>query len=140
MNGFAYRLNRVKKNWPSLLFLTVWQTALNFTFPALERLGGLWYFAVGSLLSIWCIIVFVHLAMYPEKLRPLLTFEFFDNFPDAIFVKRLFVAFMVAINLACYFTFWYIDYYAMPSIWYLIWGLHGLITFMIMDEIIRKDD
>lgn len=138
MNIFKDRWPQFKEEWPTLAYLTVVQIWLSFNWPVFVRLGSPFNIVVPVLVSIACTIFHTYVLLFPECLVRQMSLEFFDDFPDPVFFKRMHRAFMVAIFHLVYLYMWYIDCYRMPTIWYFVSYVYSVITYMLIYNAVKK--
>jgi hypothetical protein len=123
---FSY--HKLKQEFISVLGLSLFQIWWNFNFPAVIRLGS--FYAL--MLSVVTTISYAWLFSDAQRFRPMLELETFDDAPNAQLLKDFMRAGWLIIAHIVMLYMWYINYFLMPSIYYVIWYAHCLITFTVL--------
>lgn len=132
MNRSRDHWAQLKKEFPSLMYLLIVQTWLNFNFPAFTRLGSPINTLFSIAISIISCVVYLHVFLFPENYAPQLHLQFLDLFPDPAFYKNIFRTGMILVFHFAFLYMWHTDYYGISALWYLILYLHSTISFILM--------
>ena len=132
-------LIRLKRELPSLIYLSIVQTYLNFTFPVFIRLGKPLNLIIPLALSIFCIFIYVYLLGFSKGLVGFHHQEHFDNAPTEIRDKlKIYenIWLIIIAHLMLLYT-WYYNIYNIHSIFYLIYYLHSFITILLIGRAVK---
>jgi hypothetical protein len=129
---------KLKQNIAALLYLCVIQTWWNFKFPAFIRLGTPWNILVSTGLSIACILIYFSIFVYPEKYAPSFNLEYLNEAPISWNLKQIHRMLFFLLMHSAFFYMWYMDFYHMPSLYYLFWYVHCAIVFIIIAHSIQE--
>lgn len=83
------------------------------------------------MLSVATTISYVWLFSDAQRFRPMLELETFDDAPHAQLLKNLMRAGWLIVAHIAVFYMWYTNYFFMSNIYYVIWYVHCVITFVI---------
>lgn len=131
-------LFQLKQEAFPILYLSIVQTWLIFNFPAYIRLGNPWYWIVSIILSIFGIILYIVLILFPERYAPSYNVSFLDDAPNASTFKKIYKAICLLIAISTMLYFWHIDYYRMLNIDYLILYTHSIIVSLFFIRRIKR--
>ena len=121
-----------------LLYLLIIQTWVTFNFPAFIRLGNPWYWIVSTSLSLFGIITYIFLILFPERLARSYNASFLDEAPDASTFKKIYNAIRLLIAIAITLYIWHIDYYRMSNIHYIILFTHYIIVYLFIMQRMKR--
>lgn len=131
---------RFKRELPSLIYLCIIQTYLNFTFPVFVRLGKPLNIFYPAFLSLLCIFIEIYFFVFEDKLFTIITQEHYDNAPMPLRdnLKKAERFFLIIVLQIVFFFLWYYDFYKMHSVYYFIYYFHGIIGIYLMVRAIKR--
>ncbi|KKR97318.1 MAG: hypothetical protein UU47_C0001G0091 [candidate division TM6 bacterium GW2011_GWE2_41_16] len=136
---FKDSLVRFKQELPTIILLIALQTLMNFTFP--------WIFVKAShsldvlikvLMSIACACVYTYTIVFPETIRLQINLNFFDHYPNPVFVKRLYKLLMFIMFSLSFVYLWWVNYYHIPAFWYTILYLYSITMIALFYSAVQK--
>ena len=127
-----------KQNLPTLIYLSIAQTWLNFNYPIFIRVGSPLYIFVTALISIACIAIYTYLFMYPETLSSQMNLEFLDDVPNPILVKNIFKFLYFGLGYLFYLYLCSTNFHNVDGIWYVIWYVHYTVTFVLVYRAVTR--
>ena len=138
MNISKDRWLNFKQNLPTLIYLSIVQTWLNFNYPVFIRLGNPLSILITVLLSILCIAIYTYVFVYPENLSRQMNLEFLDDFPNPIFAKNLFNFLYFGLGYLFYLYLCSKNFYNVDGIWYVVWYVHYVVTFILIYRAVNR--
>lgn len=132
-------LIRLKRELPSLIYLSIAQTYLNFTFPVFIRLGKPYNLIIPFFLSIFCIFIYIYLLGFSKGLVGFHHQEYFNDVPNELRnkIKLSEKIWLAIIGNLTFLYMWYYNIYNIHPIYYLIYYLHSFITVLIIGRAVK---
>lgn len=138
MNIFKGRWAQFKEELFSILYLSIVQTWWCFKFPAFQRLGTSLSIILGIISSIFGILIYIYVFVFPERYSMLYNLEFFDDAPNAHFIKRVISRWNITLSLIVMFYLWYIDFHGMSNTYYVLCCGHWIIAYLLFIQCMER--
>ena len=132
MNMLDKRWSNLKREFFSVIFLSLIQVWWCFNFPFFMRAEYPWRFILSFVTSIISVSGILFLFMFIDRLAPAIKLEHIDSspYPSQSKKNNIMVRIMVAF-FALFFT-WYKDLYGMSNTHYAFFYLTWLIMFILV--------
>lgn len=132
---FNGRWSYLKQEWLPLVYLSFFQIWWNFESPVFNRLGTPWNAIVSIMITIMCLLIYMHIIANPTKYVAVFNLDYIDApqwFKDALQISRI-----VTFNLVFLFV-WYKDLYGMSNFHYIFCYAHCLLVFLLLARAVNK--
>ena len=138
MASFKSRWARLQQNLPAFVFVLIVQIWLNFKIQPFIPLQSPFDIAWKIVISVFCILVYLQIILFPEYYERMVTLAFLDDFPNPQLAKKIYRIGMLMVVSATLLYFWHIDFYRVTDAWYVILYSHFVITFTLIYRIIKN--
>ena len=134
------RLNKLKQELPTILFISTIHIWCCFNFPAYIRLGFPLNYILSTAVGIFGVVAYVFMLTAPQKIVSYLKF---DQIDETVFgghiLKQIMPIWIIFVYHASMLVTWYKDFYHMPSIWYAILYVYCAVVYVLLFRATNRD-
>lgn len=126
----------VKQELLPLLYLSFVQTWWNFESPVFSRLGTPWNVISSIIITIMCLVIYMHVVVNPAKYTAVFNFEHVNGpqwYKDALQISRI-----ATFNLVFFFV-WYKNLYGTSNLHYAFCYVHCLLVFFLLARAVNRE-